>query len=416
MQDVRVIATLDELDEMLRKLDKAAEISDDELRKQFRTFRMEFDTRVPEDPYSQEYRDRQFELYARIAGKNYSISNEVSAFDIDNAAVRPFPYYTESCETVGYHLMAVANTIRLLKLRKGSRIVEFGPGWGNTTLALAMMGFEVTAVDIEKNFCELVSKRAKQQGVSVNVVNADFSWIEQVGEPVDAILFFESFHHASDHLALLKALSNATKRDGRVYFAAEPIVPDFPIQWGLRLDGESLWAIRKNGWLELGFKEDYFVRTLDLLGWVVEKHVSDATPWGTVFEARKKEGLREQIKVIDRRIRTQIGVKTDEGVLRSSGNRGFVMYGPYISLPAGRYVARIHLLPGKRMSGRGVCDVCFRSGKVIVTSIDVNLSELYRPSIELLFELSERQGDVEIRVFCDDRSLLEITGLEILPA
>lgn len=288
MQDVRVIATLDELDEILRKLDKAAEVSDDELRKQFRTFRMEFDARVPDDPYSQEYRDRQFELYARIAGKNYSISNEVSVFDIDKAAVRPFPYYTESCETVGYHMMAIANTIRLMKLKKGSRIVEFGAGWGNITIALAMMGFKVTSVDIEKNFCELVDRRAKQQGVCINVINSDFSWIEQVGEPVDAILFFESFHHAADHLALLKALNKATRSDGRVYFAAEPIIPDFPIQWGLRLDGESLWAIRKYGWLELGFREDYFRRTLDALGWVVEKHTLDATPWGTVFEARKK--------------------------------------------------------------------------------------------------------------------------------
>lgn len=92
------------------------------------------------------------------------------------------------------------------------------------------------------------------------------------------------------------------------------------------------------------------------------------------------------------------------------------MYGPYISLPAGRYAARIDLLSGGRMEGRGICDVCFRSGKVIVTSMDVNLSELHRPSIELLFELSECQDDVEVRVFCTDRSRVEITGVGIRAA
>ena len=85
----------------------------------------------------------------------------------------------------------------------------------------------------------------------VNAVNADFMWAETVEDPFDAAVFFESFHHCSDHMRLLRALRQAVKPDGRAYFAAEPILPDFPIPWGLRMDGESLWAIRSNGWMEL---------------------------------------------------------------------------------------------------------------------------------------------------------------------
>lgn len=72
---MKVLETLDELDEMLAELERAAAVSDDELRKVFATFRMEFDTAVPDDPFSQEYRDHQFLLYRHIAGQSYSVNN-----------------------------------------------------------------------------------------------------------------------------------------------------------------------------------------------------------------------------------------------------------------------------------------------------------------------------------------------------
>jgi 2-polyprenyl-3-methyl-5-hydroxy-6-metoxy-1,4-benzoquinol methylase len=289
--NMQIIRTLDELDDVLLSLDVAQKVSDDELRKLFPTFRMEFNTQIPGDPYSDEYVKAQFELYHKIAGKDYSVDNEKSAFDLETATIRPFPYYTGSCETVGNHLTALSHVIRSMDLKSGAKIVEFGPGWGNITLALAMMGFDVIAVDIEKNFCNLINKRAEQAGVKINVVNADFSWIEQIREPVDAVLFFECFHHCSDHLRLIKNLDKAVKDNGKVYFAAEPITSDFPIPWGLRLDGESLWAIRKMGWLELGFSEQYFIQTLTKYNWILQKKVSASLPWVTVFEATKNKNI-----------------------------------------------------------------------------------------------------------------------------
>jgi 2-polyprenyl-3-methyl-5-hydroxy-6-metoxy-1,4-benzoquinol methylase len=286
-KSTQVIRTLAELDQMLYELDAAHKVSDNELRKLFPAFRMEFSKRVPKNPYSDEYAKIQFELYHRISGRTYSIDNEKSVFDLDSATISPFPYYTKSCETVGNHLTAIAHLIRTMDIKPGAKIVEFGPGWGNTTLALAMMGFDVTAIDIEKNFCDLINRRAKQTGVKINAINADFLYIEQIAEPVDAILFFESFHHCSDHLRLIKGLDNAVKEDGKVYFASEPITSNFPIPWGIRLDGESLWAIRKLGWLELGFSEQYFLATLQKFGWVANKHIINSLPWATVYEAKK---------------------------------------------------------------------------------------------------------------------------------
>jgi len=158
----RVVRTLDELDEMLRFLDEAAAISDDELRRGFTTFRMELDLQLPADPYSSEYREAVFELYAWLRGQSYDTSQEGSAFDVAGATDVPFPYTTQSGSTVGNHLIAIGHIIRTLDLPPGSRVLEFGPGWGNTTVALARMGHKVTAIDIEPRFVELIAARAER--------------------------------------------------------------------------------------------------------------------------------------------------------------------------------------------------------------------------------------------------------------
>ncbi len=56
--------------------------------------------------------------------------------------------------------------------------------------------------------------------------------------------------------------------------------------WGVRTDGESLWAIRRNGWLELGFHPDYFRQALGRVGLVAEVHTSADLPWINVWDAK----------------------------------------------------------------------------------------------------------------------------------
>ncbi len=280
-----VVRTLDQLDQMLTMLDEAQAISDDELRRGFTKFRMQLDLKMPADPYSEEYRRAVFELYEWLHGRPYDAKNESTPFDVESAADVPFPYMTKSAQTVGNHLIAVGHVIRTLDLAPESRVLEFGPGWGNTTLALARMGHDVTAIDIEPNFVELITTRAARVHTSVRALVGDFSMAAELEGPFDAVLFFECFHHCADHLRLLERLDRLVAPGGRVLFAAEPITEDLPYPWGLRLDGESLWAIRKNGWLELGFKESYFVKTLNRFGWRSQRVVCPETPWGVIYLA-----------------------------------------------------------------------------------------------------------------------------------
>jgi len=106
----------------------------------------------------------------------------------------------------------------------------------------------------------------------------------------DAVLFFECFHHCANHQTLIAEFDRVVAPGGKILFAAEPITADFPIPWGLRLDGESLWAIRKHGWMELGFNERYFDSLLARHGWKLTKSVCHDTPWGVMFTATRMSG------------------------------------------------------------------------------------------------------------------------------
>ncbi len=285
---MQIITDLNELDAKVTECnDTLTTQGDDALRRMFSTFKVDLAAHLPPDPFSPEYRDFQLELYQRIAGKPYSTANERTLFNLDQHRHRPFPYYGGSTMTAGHHLRSIGFMLRTLDLPPGARIVEFGPGWGNTTLALALLGFKVTAVDIEPNFCQLLRERAAEAHVEIDVVEADFFWAEGVAEPYDAAVFFECFHHCDDHMRLLRALRRAIKPDGKLVVASEPIVHDFPMPWGVRTDGESLWAMRNFGWLELGFREHYFDAAIARSGWRTEKHYCADPDWATVWVARQ---------------------------------------------------------------------------------------------------------------------------------
>jgi hypothetical protein len=147
---IKIVTTLEELDAKLAECAAAARVSDDELRRVFSTFRMNLAQPLPSDPFSAEYRDSVLALYQYIAGRPYDVRNEATPFDVTEADRRPFPYYTASPKTAGFFLMGTAFLLQCLDLAKGARVVEFGPGWGNSTIWMAMLGFDVTAAILSR--------------------------------------------------------------------------------------------------------------------------------------------------------------------------------------------------------------------------------------------------------------------------
>jgi protein-L-isoaspartate O-methyltransferase len=286
------VRTIAELDVELQELDRLAAISDDALRQGFTKFRLELSLDMPSDPWSPEYRAKVFETYELVHGKPYGVVNEVTdAIDLKVHVGRPFPYITESCDTVAHQLIAIGHVIRTLELKPGSRVLELGSGWANPALALAQMGHHVTAVDIAANFVDLAAERAASIGLSIDARQGDFAIIKELDPGFDAVLFYEAFHHAADHLDVIASLDRIVAPGGKVLFAAEPIFDELPYPWGLRLDGESAWAIRQNGWLELGFQPDYFEQALRRYGWTLNRSVQAGTVAGVIYTARRTAEL-----------------------------------------------------------------------------------------------------------------------------
>ena len=204
-----------------------------------------------------------------ISGRaGYDTAHESSPFDLPAALVRPFPYQSGSLAIVGRDLVARGHLLSCLAEATAhgpiERIVEFGPGWGNLTADLVATGLDVTAVELDQKFCSLIGHRCDGPG-RLSVVQGDMLDFA-TDEPFDAAVFFESFHHCADHLAMLQRLHDVVRPGGAVLFAAEPVQRmDYP--WGPRLDGLSVWSSRTHGWLELGFDVAYFDAALVRTGW-----------------------------------------------------------------------------------------------------------------------------------------------------
>jgi SAM-dependent methyltransferase len=296
---MKQINNVADLDRHIQLVDERFGVSDDEGRRALSEFCYVVDHPLPADPYSPEYYQAQMRLYRDVSGRpDYSIANEHVPMHLDEVKKNPFPYCTKSAATVGDQLIAIGYLIRAMSLPAGSRLVEFGPGWGTTTVTLSQMGYRVTAVDAEPAFIDLIAHRARTLGQQIELVTGDMLGFH-AERPYDAALFFECFHHCADHLRMLRQLHDLVADDGLIAFAGEPVAdaPHFPFPWGLRLEGMAVWSIRKFGWLELGFDTSYFLRTLLRLGWSPRRHRSDVSHYADVIVARKSRRYYEPGKL-----------------------------------------------------------------------------------------------------------------------
>ena len=398
------------IDNFLLKLESARD--DDQLRSLFTEFSVDYDQNIPEDPFSSEYRDHQLALYASLAKKEYSINNEVTKFNISEMVQSPFPYCHESFQTVGDTLLAIGFLIKKMALPKGSRILEFGPGWGNTSVELAKTGYEVIAVDIEENFVKLITERAKKEGLqNLKSQRGDFFDIDNFSQGFDAILFFESFHHCSDHQKLLQKCHRVLKPNGKVVFGAEPITPDFPIPWGLRMDGQSIWAIRKNGWLELGFNRDYFELACKRSGFFVDFYDGQDGPWSNVAIATRTSESSSSF-TISSGLRTQSGHVENESIV-GDDSEGYLIYGPYINLSKGSYDIWINLDSQKNSPIELIFDVVSRNGTLTHSQkrISINKGD---SQFNDTFVLDIHANMIEFRLYGNNCVGLTISSVDIL--
>lgn len=245
------------------------------------------------DPFSVDYREKVLEVYEAVANrKDYApAQNELSPYLSQISDLTPGHYLAGSTTFVGEVLTAMGQVLKHLDAKPGQRILEYGAGEGGIALEAAKAGCDVTVVDIEPKYLELIARRAKAGGVSIRTVVGEFG--HDVGGQFDRILFYEAFHHALDHAKVAQRLAGMLAPGGYLVLAGEPVVgahnehwrATLPYPWGLRLDGLSFRAIQAYGWMELGFDESYLIEMLLRAGFRTKYHPNAATDRGSAYIA-----------------------------------------------------------------------------------------------------------------------------------
>lgn len=229
-----------------------------------------------DDPYSPTYKEEVKRLYKNLTKSDYSSNNELTSnkqseqeFEIG------FPWISGNLRIVAEELAKPVQIIQALHVsgKSGARILEFGAGWGNLALPLARARQNVTIVDIDEGFIKRILRKAQGEGLNILSYCGDFVDVaNSIHDRFDVVIFQSSFHHCFDFIELLTTIKKAVLADdGFILFASEPISSDITFPWGLRYDGESLWAIMCNKWLELGFDHDFFSEMLLNTGFFFEK-------------------------------------------------------------------------------------------------------------------------------------------------
>jgi 2-polyprenyl-3-methyl-5-hydroxy-6-metoxy-1,4-benzoquinol methylase len=276
------VTTLEEVDELLAQ---ARSIDDNAARNDLLLqYYYEAPGLADVDPFSREYVDEVLRLHAHITGRErYDPRRDELTHDLPplaDLARRPSPYMHGPTDTLGDFFIAFGFVLQRLALRAGQTLIEYGPGTAQLALHCARNGVDVTAIDIEPKYVEVIREQAARIDIPIHAAVGEFGDVPHAGRRYDVVLFFESFHHALDHNRLLRDLHGVVADAGRLVLAGEPIIergnvwePAIPPAWGPRTDLMSVWSMRASGWMELGFREAYLRDAAARAGWNVEKHV-----------------------------------------------------------------------------------------------------------------------------------------------
>lgn len=228
------------------------------------------------DPHSIAYRDEVLDLYKSLTGCQYDVMNEwTSTLQGPEEFEKGYPWVSNNLMVISEEIAKPIQVMRALHGlgKERPRVIEFGSGWGNLGIPLAKSGVDMTLVDIDQGFLDRAERIAARESIEVKTICGDFleAALRQ-HEKFDVAVFQSAFHHCLEFQELLVAIrDNVIREDGSVLFVNEPITPELNFPWGLRYDGESLWAIMCNKWLELGFHSDFFSELLLRTGFLPQE-------------------------------------------------------------------------------------------------------------------------------------------------
>ncbi|MBT8171837.1 class I SAM-dependent methyltransferase [Candidatus Bathyarchaeota archaeon] len=101
--------------------------------------------------------------------------------------------------------------------------LDFGAGTGNLTGKLLALGYNVTALDISKEMCEIIKKKYKKylDTKRLKIINSPIEDITFDKSKFDLITCYSVLHHLPDYVGILQKLSVFLKKGGVMYLDHE---------------------------------------------------------------------------------------------------------------------------------------------------------------------------------------------------
>lgn len=166
------------------------------------------------------------------------------------------PFYHAQNEWMGVYLAPVeerdyerADLVHRCLGTSPRRILELGGGGGQTSIALAKAGHEITMIELLEASAEHARRLAKEHGVHLTVLQGDF-YKFQLAQTFDAVVYFDSFGIGTD--AEQRRLLQRVGQEWLVQGGQALIEVGTPWYWGGTANGRQmdLGAC----WREYGFE------------------------------------------------------------------------------------------------------------------------------------------------------------------
>lgn len=131
-------------------------------------------------------------------------------------------------------------------------------------------------------------------------------------------------------------------------------------------------------------------------------------------------GAPMHFSVDDPAIGTEVGARTPGLGLATSGRAGWLMFGPYAVLPAGRYEVAVQGVAQPGHAGPLHVDVAARKGVQVIAAVEAPPAALGSAAasgalVLLPFDLPSATRDIEVRVRVTPESKVSVSGFEIRP-
>jgi len=134
-------------------------------------------------------------------------------------------------------------------------------------------------------------------------------------------------------------------------------------------------------------------------------------------------GQRWCLRASDPRFHSQVGRRSPEGV-HSQGSAGYLLYGPYIQVPAGNYELSLYGRAGTQGVDGAVVDVCVARGEQVLArsalqsdglGAEQDTQDQDTELARFVFRSDRLVSDLEIRVWTSETSALTVTRVEFSP-